>query len=1144
MNSREVHKNITSLDLDNKQHKSSLKDPSKPLIGHCEFVMRSLDFDMQHILASPQISIKNQISSKSPVLVPSPTLGFLENELNHIIRPRALNPQKKSKVKNTQTETIQSTDEISISIVQCILLISCLLSFASSLTLILASAYHPSTGVLLIGCNIVSLMCALLILLCNKKYFTGALNHMKYRWRVYVLLVLIIVCLLNVSHNMMIHTIIRFIDILITAFIIYNGDERIIVGLASELVVLGIGFLTVNRKEYEEGSYELKDILYGYISHHQVSNIGIKGCICIICTLSLSIFIKIMMIRCFSLIGNEKMKKMIESYNKMKIYIYVYKILQGEPDAWIEKKNPFVSHTNPFASVIKYSREQISPSIGYSTTDSSPKESAGDDGDDDTMNRKRMNDEVDINNIDDILLSVICTPSTVFIFDMLNGDDGVSISQKERLNFEDIANETKETMRSDISINREVSLKRLWSELYVLLQRYEAKITIDYYKENEEIGKTAGSGENKSSLVIVSIKSGDIQGVNHIFVKKFKSFIQTPTAKEDLSKLSQLMEKEEDVMDEVSSVEEYSFKNVKQLPEDEMIMDSDHKDVNEEPVTPSLFIPLKSDDTHNNVRCISSENSPGRDYISLVVHEMRSPLNCILGNLELMNYQLSYHEKYSSIRPLIRSSIASSSMLETLINDILDSERISKGIFKMDVSKMNLHETINECITTLEMAAKARGNQITLDYEGIETIRSDRVRIKQVIINLLSNSVKFTSRGKIEVVVRDTPKCKKITVRDNGKGISTGLLENLFQKYHSNRKLGENTNGLGIGLYICKSIVSYLGPNDVIEVCSMENVETEFSFEIFTEMNDNGLNEVRPQVESMFELGTLGEERVSKVNNYSKARSGSNEISVFNLNNQFLLNNSRQWPLKFNQIKENPKIEESLSMFNFRRIENHDRPKFSSFYYKHAQNFMSDIDCMKSASAIPVSLKNITRTNLKTQAEKDCEVRSLFKTIEKQVLRVLLVDDDPFITDMLKDFFIHSSSQLDISVNIDTADTVRDAISSLSSSSYDLVFVDFNLPDGTAIDIVNRFGSEVSRPIIQKSSPLFVLSSGVSTNEIDKNSLEEYFYKILEKPVSLEKFKNLLEKVIKITANTPSSQDKKIYPSDGEFEKTSILHSK
>jgi CheY-like chemotaxis protein len=479
---------------------------------------------------------------------------------------------------------------------------------------------------------------------------------------------------------------------------------------------------------------------------------------------------------------------------------------------------------------------------------------------------------------------------------------------------------------------------------------------------------------------------------------------------------------------------------------------------------------------------------------------MRSPLSCILGNLELINYEMKEHKIYELISPLLQTSIASSVMLETLVNDILDADRISKGIFQMDSMRVNLKETIQECIDTMGMAAKARGNKIEFNYEGSSTIISDRVRLKQILLNFLSNSVKFTSKGRIQVSVRDKEDTKRIEIKDNGKGISPENLRNLFQKYHSDRHQTENTNGLGFGLYICKSIISRLGPKDMIDVHSEVGKGTTFSFEIYKNSPSKSNNISKKSTpRDLNDQARVHSDRRADLN----PKSSSDEFTIFNLNNQFALNSKRliqckmKWGIASLDSEQTPMIKATRDPSQVKN--------FTNLLESLAPNRASSSN-NKSLSK-PVSLKKISAgqplTFLSGNETKQAE------------LKVLIVDDDPFILELLKDFFAIVANQLQIEVLKDSSDSVAGAIEKFRSFDYDLVIVDFNLPDGTGTDIVLSFSNQISENRGCSKQPLFALSTGFGKDDAELESCKNLFFEILTKPISLEKFRSLLRNVMK-----------------------------
>lgn len=218
--------------------------------------------------------------------------------------------------------------------------------------------------------------------------------------------------------------------------------------------------------------------------------------------------------------------------------------------------------------------------------------------------------------------------------------------------------------------------------------------------------------------------------------------------------------------------------------------------------------------------CTTTNKSPLRvdEMISVVAHDMRAPLTCIVGNLDLIEYEVKKLQSYSLLSSLIRASRSASKLIESLVSDILDSTRIAQGIFKIFPEMVDLEETIQECLETIDMAAKARGNTLKCSISGEKSIYSDKQRIKQLLLNFLTNAVKFTEKGEISISIEDKGTTKVVSIKDTGKGISKEIVAKLFEKYNSDRDSGSNAKGIGLGLFICKNIIEALGPKTGIRV--------------------------------------------------------------------------------------------------------------------------------------------------------------------------------------------------------------------------------------------------------------------------------------------------------------------------------------
>lgn len=303
------------------------------------------------------------------------------------------------------------------------------------------------------------------------------------------------------------------------------------------------------------------------------------------------------------------------------------------------------------------------------------------------------------------------------------------------------------------------------------------------------------------------------------------------------------------------------------------------------------------------------------ELISVVVHDMRSPLMCIQGNLELLDFEINKLPNYALMQPLIKSSITSAALLETLVSDILDAARIAKGIFKVEIQKFNIEQSIQECLDIIGLAASARQNslQLKIDADSNNFIYSDKHRIKQVMLNFLSNSVKFTQGGEITVQVEEQIHTKRITVKDTGSGISKDILPTLFEKFTSDRR-NRNSKGIGLGLFICKSIILTIGPKQEIHVISEPGKGTSFSFQIYKNCRKDIVQGKSPARRSQNEF-LSGSQNTTRPNGSDSASSqNKSSVDIFTLSNlvtqqsRRLIQCKMKWDVTWTQFHNQPQL--------------------------------------------------------------------------------------------------------------------------------------------------------------------------------------------------------------------------------------------
>ncbi len=205
------------------------------------------------------------------------------------------------------------------------------------------------------------------------------------------------------------------------------------------------------------------------------------------------------------------------------------------------------------------------------------------------------------------------------------------------------------------------------------------------------------------------------------------------------------------------------------------------------------------------------------DFLSSMSHELRSPLNAILGFAQLIN---------SDSPPPTASQTASIDQilhagwyLLDLINEILDLAQIESGKMALSREPTSLDEVMLECQAMIEPQGQKRGIKMTFPRPGIPYfVDADRTRLKQVLINLLSNAIKYNqANGTVAVdftllaAVGSTPERVRISVRDSGAGLSPDMLLQLFQPFNRLGQERSREEGTGIGLVMSKRLVELMG---------------------------------------------------------------------------------------------------------------------------------------------------------------------------------------------------------------------------------------------------------------------------------------------------------------------------------------------
>jgi PAS domain S-box-containing protein len=223
------------------------------------------------------------------------------------------------------------------------------------------------------------------------------------------------------------------------------------------------------------------------------------------------------------------------------------------------------------------------------------------------------------------------------------------------------------------------------------------------------------------------------------------------------------------------------------------------------------------------------------DFLSSMSHELRSPLNAILGFAQLMETDSpppSPVQKQS-----ITQILQAGWHLLKLINEILDLAKVESGQVPLSPEPVSLAEVMLECQGMVESQAQQR--DIKLAFPRFDTpyfVSADRTRVKQVLLNLLSNAIKYNiEKGTVEVTCTDnTPGRIRVSIRDTGAGLDPEQQAQLFQAFNRLGQEAGGEEGTGIGLVVAKRLVELMG--GVIGVESTVGVGSVFWFELNSEI--------------------------------------------------------------------------------------------------------------------------------------------------------------------------------------------------------------------------------------------------------------------------------------------------------------------
>ncbi|MFI4928085.1 MAG: hybrid sensor histidine kinase/response regulator, partial [Burkholderiales bacterium] len=197
-------------------------------------------------------------------------------------------------------------------------------------------------------------------------------------------------------------------------------------------------------------------------------------------------------------------------------------------------------------------------------------------------------------------------------------------------------------------------------------------------------------------------------------------------------------------------------------------------------------------------------------YISAISHELRTPLNSILGYAQLMGEDAAIPSHRKHAVHVIRRG---GEHLLSLIEGTLDIARIESGKLTLNVKPTRFADFVHELASLFEVQAAAKGLAFRFEVEGTlpEVVRADEKRVRQILINLLGNAIKFTAQGQVLFRVRHAREMAVVEVEDTGPGLSEQELKDIFEPFARGNSAAHSAPGAGLGLTIAKMLTDLMG---------------------------------------------------------------------------------------------------------------------------------------------------------------------------------------------------------------------------------------------------------------------------------------------------------------------------------------------